>query len=393
MTPLYDTLLIDPQWPLSSIRYLLCILAVGLGAGIWKLRQYQNARASRKTKSFSDNKIHPITPLEDFDWEKTEQIQFRPFKGKDKYNLTMAIENLEPSDLLPMDKTYKERISLRKTLVGQHHDVVVGVNKNQTPQQDPRIRPAISELYTFLLKDYLPVRYPKMFTLNADNTMFHNLVTDEYWPTTLSATTPTIRPLEIIAQTIDEDFLILLPELVPEDGQIPKYVLEAYATCLPSGFNPRDKLGLRMVDIHKPVPGYKEKMELSMDRFFARLEVGKFVKRINWSITINAGLFAAFGGTHAESGKKEDPIEAGKLDVDNTVLRCERQTLHRLPVSKAIVFTVHTYTYPIRKIKDEGLGEDLAIAADGLKKGNVPGMHNYKKGGVWGEALKDFLRS
>jgi hypothetical protein len=62
-------------------------------------------------------------------------------------------------------------------------------------------------------------------------------------------------------------------------------------------------------------------------------------------------------------------------------------------MSKAIVFTVHTYTYPIRQIKDEGLGEELAIAADGLQKGNVPGMHYYKKGDVWGEALKDFLRS
>lgn len=76
-----------------------------------------------------------------------------------------------------------------------------------------------------------------------------------------------------------------------------------------------------------------------------------------------------------------------------TVLRCERQTLHRLPVSKALVFTVHTYTYPVRQIKDEGCGEDLANAVDGLKRGNVPEMHAYKKGDVWGEALKDFLRS
>ena len=75
-----------------------------------------------------------------------------------------------------------------------------------------------------------------------------------------------------------------------------------------------------------------------------------------------------------------------------TLLRCERQTLHRLPVSKALVFTIHTYVYPVRQIKDEGSGEDLANAIEGLKKGNVPEMHVYKKGDVWGEALKDFLR-
>lgn len=66
--------------------------------------------------------------------------------------------------------------------------------------------------------------------------------------------------------------------------------------------------------------------------------------------------------------------------------------MHRLPVSKALVFTIHTYVYPVGQIKDEGSGEDLANAIEGLKKGNVPEMHTYKKGDVWGEALKDFLR-
>jgi hypothetical protein len=58
-----------------------------------------------------------------------------------------------------------------------------------------------------------------------------------------------------------------------------------------------------------------------------------------------------------------------------------------------LVFAFHTYTYPIRRIKDEGLGEELVVAIDGLKKGNVPAMNSYKRGDVWGEALKEFLRS
>lgn len=62
-------------------------------------------------------------------------------------------------------------------------------------------------------------------------------------------------------------------------------------------------------------------------------------------------------------------------------------------MSKALVFAFHTYTYPIKQIRDEGLGEDMAVAVDGLRKGNVPEMHIYKKGDVWGEALKEFLRS
>jgi hypothetical protein len=49
--------------------------------------------------------------------------------------------------------------------------------------------------------------------------------------------------------------------------------------------------------------------------------------------------------------------------------------------------------YPIKEIRDEGLGEELAQAIDGLKKGNAPQMHFYKRGAVWGEAVKRYLRS
>jgi hypothetical protein len=67
--------------------------------------------------------------------------------------------------------------------------------------------------------------------------------------------------------------------------------------------------------------------------------------------------------------------------------------LHRLPNTKALVFSFKTYLYPLREIKEEGLGEELAKAIDGLKEGSVPAMHFYKRGVVWGEAVKAFLRT
>ncbi|KAJ5158609.1 Protein of unknown function DUF3445 [Penicillium coprophilum] len=384
---------IGAPWPIFS-RHLLCAFIVGLCAVVWRVRQSRKANAYEKTKpTCSENEKSTIKPLEGFNWEETEPLQFRPFKGKENYNLTMALENLDPSELIQMDKTYKDRVTLRKSVLDQNHDIVVAINNEKTPDEDPRIRPAINELYNFVLEKYLPTRYPSMFRLNAEGSLFQNLVTGATWPTALSPATPTIRALEILSQTVDEDFLILLPEISPDSEDQPRYVLQAYATCFPAGFNTREKLGLRLSDIHGPVPGYHEKIGRSMDKFFARIQVGKFVKRVNWSITIDTGLFAAFGETHAVSGKKEEAIEVGKLNVDQTVLRCERQTLHRLPVSKALVFTVHTYVYPVRQLKDEGSGEDLANAVDGLKRGNVPEIHTYKKGDVWGEALKDFLRA
>lgn len=225
-----------------------------------------------------------------------------------------------------MDKTYKERIALRRALLKEHHDVVVAVNNDS----DKRVRAAVCELYTFLMGTYLPGRYPTMFKLHhaeyetGKAVMLQNLVTRELWPVELSPEAPTIRALETLIKVVDEDILILLPEQKNNqkekqggkaDGDT-KYILEAYATCFPSGFDTRTKLGRRLAEIHEPVPGYHEKLEKSMDRFFEKLEVGRYVKRVNWSITTDAELFAAFGSVHGGEGEKLEAIKPEELNVD-----------------------------------------------------------------------------
>lgn len=198
---------------------------------------------------------------------------------------------------------------------------------NDTPTADIRIHSAVRELYTFVLREYLPSRYPGLFKLHpstdSSSEIFENTITGASWPTTLHAETPTIRALEILAQTVDEEFLILLPDISSPVDQ-PKYILQAYATCFPSGFNTREKLGLRLADIHTPVPGYADKLERSMDRFFAKIEVGKFVKRVNWSVTTETELFAAFGSVHGSyvSKDKQDrdvegerALQLGELNI------------------------------------------------------------------------------
>ncbi|KAL2867096.1 heme-dependent oxidative N-demethylase family protein [Aspergillus lucknowensis] len=396
------------------------------------------------------DKYPPIMPLPDFNWETANPLVYRPFKPK--YHLTMAISTLDPSELIPMDKTYKDRLELRESLLERHPDIVRALNIHpDTPEVNARIREALCEWYAFVMGTYLPTRYPRMFRLTQSSsarkkeekdgkkgTMIENLVTGLKAPVdpeelllhssssndtqdeTESLNTSLLHLLDTLSSWIDEDFLILfpnptspptIPTTTPEaGGEDPQYILQAYSTYYPSGFNPREKVSLPLSKIHTPVPGYKQKLEKSMDRFFARLEVGRFVVRVNWSImTPEARLFAAFGGLHDYSsldygaekigdkgegeGEGQGRIQVEGFDGADTYLRCERQTLHRLPSSKAVVFAFHTYLYPIRDIKDEGLGEELAVAIDGLKEGNVPGIHAYKRGPYWGEAVKAFLRS
>ncbi|KAK5221131.1 hypothetical protein LTR72_006690 [Exophiala xenobiotica] len=356
------------------------------------LRQVRSNQAASKKAGYEKRFLQspdfpPIEEQEDFDWKTTEPLQFRPFKPK--YHLTMALENLNPTELLVMDKTYADRIDYRRRIMAEHGTHVVNIN------DDMRIRPAVVELYTFLMGTYLPLRFPQVFKLHeteyeqGKTFMLENKVTGSLFSARPTPSTPTTRLLEILGQTVDEDFLFLLPE---EDSDDPKYVLEAYVTVCPSGFDPAQKIGKRLAAIHDPVPGYSSKLEGSMDRFFSKIEVGKYVRRVNWAITTNTELYAAGKGTtHAHEG--DEVQELKEVDVDKTFVRCERQTLHRLPKSKALVFAFHTYLYPIHQIKEEDGGEELATAIDGLKLGSTPQMHFYKRGAVWGEAVKKYLRS
>jgi Protein of unknown function (DUF3445) len=149
-----------------------------------------------------------------------------------------------------------------------HHPIVL--------QAAPSIKPAVDELYSWLVSTYLPRRFPSMFTLSTS--ALYNRATSE--PIPLTPPSDPVKALEILGGNIDDDFLLLLPS---EDGD--GYVLKGFVTCFPSGFNTKEKFGLKLRDIHKPVPGYKEKIEKSMDRFFDKIEVGKVVMRTNVSFS------------------------------------------------------------------------------------------------------------
>lgn len=297
------------------------------------------------------------------------------------------------SDLVEMDNTYLSRIALRKQLLSTREQDVLAYN--------PVIGPAVQEFYTWITQTYLPSRFPTLYALTSQGVK--NCITNGTMPLSASSTTEALRTL---GSHIDTDFLFLLPipagpDTPPED--VGKYRLEGFITCFPSGFRTAKKLGLKLADIHGPVPSYKEKLEKSMDRFFAMLPVGRIIKRHNWSVTTTREL-CLMGGTHlsqeemervrGREGQKQgdDDDPQPEMDLEDTVLRCERQTLHRLPRSGALVFGYKTYQYGMRELKEEGCGEEFAAAVEGLGKGNAPGMRLYKRQVVWGEEVTKYMR-
>ncbi|PCH03733.1 Protein of unknown function DUF3445 [Penicillium occitanis (nom. inval.)] len=322
-----------------------------------------------------------IVPLHGFHWDETEPLAYRPFKSQ--YHLTMGVQQAEVSELIQIDRMYLDRIQLRKDLIARHEDQVLAVN--------PPAIEAVRELYSWLVDQYLPQRYGDIFELHRQEssgnieTFLQNKVTDDIVPIDPNLQSPE-DALRIIGRQVEEDFLFLLPS-----GPEEQLVLEAYIACFPAGFAWTMKRGKTLAEIHQPVPDYKKKLQLSMDRFLSRLEPGKFVKRLNWSITPTGELFA-LQDLHNYGGHEEE-LTLENFDPSKARLRCERQTLHRLPKSRAIVFTIKTYMYPLDSIKAEGLGSQLAEAVDGLRNGSSPMMYVYKNAVSWGKVVQDYLRS
>jgi hypothetical protein len=162
-----------------------------------------------------------------------------------------------------LDRQYLERLAAREEILYTHPNALKCL---------PSAISMVNELYTYLVNQYFPQRYPTVFTLHA--THLQNNLTSASIP--LFPPTDPASTLRILALNIDEDFLMLLPS---PDGD--GYSLQSFIWCYPVGFHPEDKLGLKLRDIHKPVPRYQEKLEGSMDRYFGKLGVGRVVYRVN----------------------------------------------------------------------------------------------------------------
>ncbi|OIW22546.1 hypothetical protein CONLIGDRAFT_638170 [Coniochaeta ligniaria NRRL 30616] len=303
-------------------------------------------------------------------WKDVEPVKFRPFKST--YYITMALQASAPSELILIDNNYEERVLERRKTMENHKSTVMGAI--------PAGHDAVRELYSFLLAEYLPGRHPSMFSLEQDGSVFRNHVTNQTF-----STTPPADPLEafkVIGETVEDD-VFLLKET--DEG----HLSVAFLCCHPAGFDPSTKLGKLLKDIHEPVPSY-EKIGPSMERFFRKVKAGQFVKRLNWSITTQNKLFTP-SGTHIY---EKDAFQVDeKVDIDQVRLRVELQTLTRLPKTGAVIFPFKTYLYPLKDVKDEGLGPQLVEAIEGLQKGNAPGMFKYKGAVRWGRDVCEYLKA
>ena len=110
------------------------------------------------------------------------------------------------------------------------------------------------------------------------------------------------------------------------------YRLTAASLCSPSHWQLEDKLGKTLPEIHAPVPGFARELDARVARFFGHLKVERPVQRYNWGLQRGSG----------RCQRQDSPEEGRELHY-----RVERQTLRRLPQTRAVVFTIRVMLAPL----------------------------------------------
>lgn len=156
----------------------------------------------------------------------------------------LAFQKMEPDYWLELDNTYEEHLQQRLDIFAKYGDGVM--------QGLPGSELACKEIMEMVIQ-FLCARYPTKFELNGRNFVNHILgksydVVD----------TP---PLSLLMENVPEDFAIMLRD--PVTGA---YKFQAGIICYSTGWNLAGKIGRGLPAIHDPVPDYKEKLQLSLDR-------------------------------------------------------------------------------------------------------------------------------
>ena len=263
-------------------------------------------------------------------------LPYFPFQDGE-YTMTMGTQALKQELIIEVDtEHYQEELAYKEKLLAQDHAYYC-----QTPAETLPLQWETLEL----LLPQMAQRYPACFTLTIHGSRWHwqNMLLNQETSFVLGepASLP-VAPLDWLGRQVQEDLLLLADE--PSEG-IP---LVAGHLCFPNDWCLCDKMSQSFLTIHQPVPLFAEQIGRSSQLLLERLKVGRPVWRVNWAFKATSRLDLT-PRTTAEQREASRQLMLCNIG-ERCFLRIERQTLSRLPHTRAILFTVHTYQTPVSTV-------------------------------------------
>ena len=146
-------------------------------------------------------------------------------------------------------------------------------------------------------------------------------------------------PLYAAARAVADDLCLM----EKRDGV---WRLTALSLSAGSFFTAAEVIGKSLAELHAPVTGFRETLLSRVVRIFDSLRDDLVLERRNWSLVSTPALHMPYPGPMRAAIPDIDPARA----ADVLHVRCERQTLRRLPRTGAVVFTIRVWVNPLSEI-------------------------------------------
>jgi dimethylamine monooxygenase subunit A len=215
-----------------------------------------------------------------------------------------GIQPVQGRDWLRVDEAYAGQIALRDRLIADRPDTVHALL--------PQARPAAEELYATVLRW---LAEEPGFTVTPEAVTRPDGVTVPLDPA---------QPLLTLGRLVQQDLCLMQP-------QGDEYALTGAILCFPASWTLAQKLGRPMGAIHAPVEIYDPDLARRVNRMFEAIRPGQPLWRMN---------FFTYDSFHLHHPRVEGDWR--RQPTGRSYIRCERQTLLRLPESGAVLFAIHT---------------------------------------------------
>lgn len=176
---------------------------------------------------------------------------------------------------------------------------------------------------------------------------------------------PDLPPLLRAARRVPDDLVLM-------ENRGGDWTVTALSLCAGSFFTADEALGRSLEALHGPVPGFVTGMLVRVRRIFDNLPAGAVVERRNWTVTALPDLHAPESAAARAIAARRRPDGSGR----GFFVRCERQTLRRLPDTAGVLFTIRIHLSPLGALA----GHPRALAEFDRAWGEAPADYRRYKG-------------
>ena len=211
------------------------------------------------------------------------------------------------SDWLLVDEAYAGQMATRAHLLDNNREAVLALSERARPAADELLDVVLSHLPDGFVRDGEHVTRPDGGQVTLDRA----------------------DPMGTLGRLVQEDLCLL----EKAEGEA-EHVLTGAVLCFPAGWRLAQKVMRPLVEIHVPIPEYDAALAARVQRLFDGVQPGRPLMRFNRLWYDDPTLFQP--GPRRDNDDRSDPGTAAYF-------RSERQCLVRLPETRAVVFSIHTY--------------------------------------------------